>query len=323
MIFLCRVCILIFLIFLPDQVFADPVPMTKELQGIWSRPDCATSEQALVISRNYVLAEAQGIPFIIRIDSWRSEPFEENNLYLYTGTKGDQAVLRKTNDGLIKMIYKAAMPTQALHTLWGSHDEKRAVEYSRCVKLFDSRPGMTQGEVNIIFALDKMVEGCKGVTPDKFPSASSCHKAIFTVLDSNSDGAMDDAELGYVYRMAGFVKMGINPCSAKAGDYPGTLPDEAKVFAKKMLIAFDGDKDGRLTLAEIAARASDHALYQDEMYAFIENARNTQAILPFMPQPDVLKTCDLNRREVGKYMGTMPLTEKPDICPACSLHHLE
>lgn len=311
--------VFILLMIMAGPAFAKPPPMTEELQGIWSKPDCATSEQVLIISRNFVLAEAQGVPFLVKISSWRSEPFDENNLYLFTGTLGDQAVIRKTNDGLIKMVYKAAMPTQALHTLWGSLEERRAAEYSRCVKLFDSRTDLGQDEVNYIFVLDKMLEGCADIEPEQFPSATTCHEVLFSATDTNDNKMLDKPELERLYRMTAFIKRSLSSCSALSGDYPGIIPEEAEIFSADALKVLDANSDGGLTFTEIAARARDKTVYQASLYNFIEAARNARSVLPFMPIPDVLKTCDFDRREAEKFIGTMPLTEKPGHCPACTI----
>jgi hypothetical protein len=280
-------------------------PMAFGLQGIWSSPDCTAAREAYIIGPHYTLLYRPGYFRLGAIQSWRQEEDDGDTLYQFRSNRGT-ALIKKTNDGLMKIRMIDVNPKAPLKSAWGSLEDESAREFAHCAKLFDSGAGFGQDEVNAVFLLDSAFTACKDTSPDNFKEAASCHKALFALTDSNKNKSLDRTELERIYRQLFFVLSSSMYCGGLG--YPETSPAEAKDFATAILGASQS-----VTYDQLMARLNTPEFIAGRIFTFTENFGNIQALLPFAPGADTLKSCEMVEPENQKRLGTVAL---PDTGPS-------
>ncbi|MDB5490757.1 MAG: hypothetical protein JWO78_606 [Micavibrio sp.] len=290
----------------PGEGPHNETPVPTGLQGVWSSPDCTDAREASIISPHYALFYRPGLYSLGAVQSWRQEDDDSDTLFQLRTNMNNTMLIKKTNDGLMKIRMIDVHPQAPLKSAWGSLEDRIAREYAHCAKLFDSGADFGQDEVNAVFLLDTAFKGCAGVTQSGFPSATHCHKALFDLVDSNKNKSLDRVELARIYRQVAFVLSASAVCGGIG--YPDNSAAEAQDFAAGVL---GNDKD--ITLKQMTERIVSPGFMTGRVLSFAENIRNTQRLLPFMPAPVTAKGCQMVEPENMKNLGTVSL---PDATPS-------
>lgn len=260
------------------------------MQGVWSSPDCADSQKAWIISAHYFIHADDTSLFVDRITAWHKDDNNGDTLYAFRATNTPDGLLNRTNDGLMKMIRGDIDTTKPLTQSWGWTQDEIGEEYSRCVKLFDTTPQMGQDEVNSIFLLDRALESCGTIEPQKFSGASgaACRKDLFKLADTNRDQTLDRAEINTAERQILFLNRGI---AAQPHDIecPRSTPDDGNVqkitdaaqnvpqTQSLATILLPPGVDSVDLKSILAAGIADPALWR--------HAGDLSRLLPFLPAP--------------------------------------
>lgn len=276
-------------------------PIAFGLQGIWSSPDCTAAREAYIIAPHYTLFFRTTGFRLGAVQSWRQEDDDGDTLYQFRSNRGT-GLIKKSNDGLMKIRTVDVNPKAPLKSAWGSLEDESAREFAHCAKLFDSSAGFGQDEVNAVFLLDNAFKACKDVTPGSFKTASICHKSLFDLTDSNKNKTLDRAELERVYRQLFFVLSASMYCGG-AG-YPENSAAEAKDFATALL-----GPDQSVTYDQVITRMNTSGFIKGRVLTFVQNFGNIQALLPFVPPSDTLKSCEMVEPENQKRLGTVALPD--------------
>lgn len=279
-------------------------PMPKDLQGIWSAPDCTAAEQVYVVSPHYILFYHTGEYLLGALQRWRQEDAGGDTLYNFDTNVNSHALMKKTNDGLMKIIMTGVHPKAPLSSGWGEIEDRIAPEFAHCAKLFDNMQDFGQDEVNAVFMLDHAISGCAGVTPDIFKTTSSCHQALFDLADSNHSQSLDHPELARLYRQTSFLLSAAVLCGGVG--YPENSKAEAEDFASALL-----GSEKTISLDQLKKKLNDPNFFKTRsVHTFAENAGSLQILLPFLPAADRQRSCPLATPSEMRNLGTMLLPDK-------------
>jgi hypothetical protein len=286
-------------------------PLAQDLLGIWAAPDCSSANRVMVIAPHYVLLSQGGqVHILAAVQNWRQEPDSDGDtLYAFSTNIKIAALMKKTNDGLVRVLFKAMDPRAPLTSGWGAVSQQGAPEYAHCAKFFDDKPGVSQEETDTPFVIDAIYTGCSGVTSTTFKTADSCHQAIFKTVDTDKNKMLDAAELSRLYRQLSYAFVGSIKCTTET--YPGNSVAESEEFASMIL-----GTGKTIAYEDLKVRLAGPDFVKGRIYSFAERARNLQQLLDFMPQADSMRTCALADPEKFKRSGTIILPpETPRLIP--------
>lgn len=278
-----------------------PIPL--DLQGIWSWPDCTAGRRIVVLSPQYTLFMREGMRSLGALQSWRQEEDDGYMLYEYKTNNSGPALMKRSNDGLMKIIFVGVHPEAPLVTGWGAISDQTAPEFSRCAKLFDSNLGLGQEEINTAFLLDRAASGCKATTPGTFDKDTACHQTLFDIADSDHNKKLNRNELAQLYRQIAFSFSSSVFCGDS--DYPADTRAESEDFANAVL--------GTGTSIDFTQALSllKDPQFQDNKNTtiknFLTNAGSIQILLPFLPKVETPKGCPLTSASEIRDLGTIPL----------------
>lgn len=287
-------------------------PVAFGLQGIWSSPDCTAAREVFIIAPHYTLFYRPGYYRLGAVQTWRQEEDDSEMLYQFR-TNRMASLIKRTNDGLMKIRMIDVNPAAPLKSAWGSIEDDTAREFAHCAKLFDSGTDFGQDEVNAVFQLDTAFKGCRDIKQGGFKTATACHQALFNLADSNKDKLLDHTELGRIYRQAFFALSASAYCGGLG--YPENSRAEAEDFAAAIL-----GPDKSISYAQLLARLATPGFIKGRIFTFVENVGNSQALLPFVPAPDTLKTCSMVEPENQKRLGTIALPDEGQNDKALTAH---
>jgi len=250
--------------------------LPSQLQGIWSWPDCTAGKRIVVFSSRYTLFMRLGVSHLGALQTWRQEEDNGEMLYDYATNNNNRALMKLANDGLMKIMFVAVHPDAALKSGWSSRDDQTAQEFAHCAKLFDSKTGLGQDEVNTPFLLDEAYAACSAVKASNFKEAAVCHKALFNVADTDKNNTLDATELRRISKQVAFAAASSVYCGGIP--YPADTDHEAEEFAEA---ALGGEKF--ITFEQAVAKFSDPLFVAGAGLPFMKNAATTQILLPFIP----------------------------------------
>ena len=290
--FLCLLFLMVF--FLTKPTMAE-TSVPDALLGIWSAPDCAKSEDVMLMSPHYLMHYRFNMHKTLLLENLRSEDNDGETLYHFQAVNGGTYLMKATNDGLLQSTESSVHPEQPLYTAWNSTTDIIAQEYSRCIKLFEQHKNLKQAEVNALFSLDRIYTACSPSGNAAMTSSEACRQAAFTEVDTNKDGALSSAEMMDLYRLTAFLALSINNCGDQTS-YPDLVTEEGKEFAALMMDTMDEDQSGSLDIEELYKGFSDPVNIKGRIYVFTDIARNLRDILPAVPEPDRMKSCVVTDR---------------------------
>lgn len=278
------------------------------LQGIWSSPDCTTANQIRILSKHFMIQTAGRRLLIGETGEWQHNHVDGEDFYSLKSEFFNPLLLNRTNDGLMKTITVSANDTRNQNQIWDQTPPAQMTEYSHCAKLFDSHPALNQAEVNSIFLLDWIKDGCAAVRPEKFSYATNCQQILFNTLDTDQSGALGQDELAAIYQQTAFLQTGLGICVGGAA-YPGDSVRQGQAFAEGLLQANDHRELQRADIHGLF-RASSPALQP-----FLEAVGTLKPLLDFIPSdgsvPAAKQTaCPANNIGPNK-TGAIPVVEGP------------
>ena len=290
-------------------------PVTENLRGIWAYPDCTRADALYVIAAHYIFEATSNMYAINPIQNVRAEDYDGETLYHLQANKLS-LVMKLTNDGLVRPFNAPVTPRQPIYLAWGSQQDSITDEYTRCAKLFGTSLAIGQEEVNIPFIFDMIHEDCGKTTRDSFPSDRACHTRLFQITDYNQDEFLNQDELARLYRRIVFLTTAtISKCNQKA-EYNDTSKKDSADFAAYVMSHAAPDDPRGFTMTEIEDLLKRGDFISGPVYQFVENARNLQSLMPWLPAPDSQRTCLSSTPDNLSTLGTIESTGPGTSAPA-------
>lgn len=290
-----------------------PAPMPPALQGVWASPDCGDPQKVLVFSAFHILHQKPNLGMLHPVFLWRTEPGDGETYYYYMTGPYAGYTARMTNDGLMKHVSYLVHPRQPIHSVWGRAVDFMSDEFSRCAKVFSDAPAISQYDVNIPFLLDRVQQGCAGVSPDGFHAATSCHETLFKVADSDGDHAIAVDDLLALHHYATVLERAMpQGCGTARAPTPAPQnPGTGRTFAHAAITYGDSDKDGVLDIREALALMN-NPLAAPALAEPLTRLRAARSLLPFLPLTDAERSCASGANaEPQAYTGMITSPDAP------------